>query len=134
MNFAVVAHKDENSGFGVTVPDLPGCFSAGETMDGALGNTREAILCHIEGLLVDGEKMPAPLPIDTHQKNKDFADGIWAVVSVDLSQLSGKAKRINIKIPTRILSQIDEFANKEGETISALLVTAAMEYMSGKGV
>ena len=48
MNFAVVVHKDKGSDFGVAVPDLPGCFSAGETMDEALGNTREAILCHTE--------------------------------------------------------------------------------------
>ena len=36
MRYPVVVHKDPNSDYGVTVPDLPGCFSAGETMDEAL--------------------------------------------------------------------------------------------------
>ncbi len=36
MNYPVVIHKDKNSDYGVTVPDLPGCFSAGTTMEEAL--------------------------------------------------------------------------------------------------
>ena len=121
---------EQKSDFGVTVPDLPGCFSAGETMDKALENVREAILCHVEGLLMDGEKIPSPLTVDKHQENKDFKGGVWAIISVDLSQISGKAKRINVTIPARILSQIDDYADREGETRSALLVAAAMEYIS----
>ena len=31
--YPVVIHKDKKSAFGVTVPDLPGCFSAGATLD-----------------------------------------------------------------------------------------------------
>ena len=55
MRFPVVAHKDRNSGYGVTVPDLPGCFSAGDTLDGASDSTHAAILCHLEELLMDNE-------------------------------------------------------------------------------
>ncbi len=132
MNFSVVVHKDKNTNYGVTVPDLPGCFSAGDTMDEVLDNVREAILCHIEGLFLEGEGIPTPLPIETHQKNKDFQGGIWAVVGVDLSQLKGKAKRINITMPERVLSQVDSFARQKGETRSGLLLTAAMEYIAGK--
>ena len=42
---------DSKHAFGVVVPDLPGCFSAGDTLDEALTNAREAILLHLEGLL-----------------------------------------------------------------------------------
>jgi predicted RNase H-like HicB family nuclease len=37
---------DAKHAFGVVVPDLPGCFSAGDTLDEALTNSREAILLH----------------------------------------------------------------------------------------
>ena len=139
MNFSVVIHSDDNS-FGATVPDLPGCFSAGETLDEVLEDIQEAILCHIEGLLSDdaaegaplAAKIPFPLPIKVHQKNKDFRDGIWAIVNVDLSQLSGKAKRVNITMPERILSQVDSFANQIGESRSGLLVAAVMNYITRK--
>jgi hypothetical protein len=36
MRYPVVIHKDESSDFGVTIPDIPGCFSAGDTYDDAL--------------------------------------------------------------------------------------------------
>jgi len=49
---------DSKHAYGVVVPDLPGCFSAGDTLDEALTNAREAILLHLEGLLDDGQSFP----------------------------------------------------------------------------
>jgi len=47
MKFPVVIHKDPDSDYGVTVPDLAGCFSAGSTVDEAFANAVEAAECHI---------------------------------------------------------------------------------------
>ena len=58
---------DAKHAFGVVIPDLPGCFSAGDTMDDALTNAREAILLHLEGLLDDGNAFPAPSLIEQLQ-------------------------------------------------------------------
>ena len=101
MQYPVVIHKDPDSAYGVTVPDLPGCFTAGGTVDEALAQAVEAIECHIEGFMLDGEPISAPQPIEGHQHNPDYADGLWALVSVDLSKLSGKSRRINITLPER---------------------------------
>lgn len=130
MRYPVVIHKDQDSDYGVLVPDLPGCFSAGKTADDALNNVIEAIECHIEGLLIDEESIPQGLPIEHHRAKREFASGIWALVDVDLSKLSGKAKRVNITLPERILVQIDSFALRTGETRSGLLAHAALEYVS----
>ncbi|MEK8020193.1 MAG: type II toxin-antitoxin system HicB family antitoxin [Candidatus Parabeggiatoa sp.] len=86
MNFPVVVHKDSDSAYGVTVPDLPGCFSAGDTLDEALENTKEGIECHIEGLLMDDEFLPIPQAIEKHYQNPDDSDGIWDSVRVDISK------------------------------------------------
>ena len=115
MNYPVVIHKDKGSDYGVTVPDLPGCFSSGKTLEEALDNVKEGILCHVEGLVNDGEALAKPAPIEEHKENPGYADGIWAVVSVDLSELSGKAKRVNITVPERFLIQFDNFARKRGK-------------------
>jgi len=131
MNYPVVIHKDKDSDYGVTVPDLPGCFSAGSSFDEALEMSKEAILLHIEGILEDGDPVPHPQSIEHHKKNRLYSGGVWALVSVDLSSISGKAKRINITLPERILSQIDDYAEKLGESRSGLLATAALEYISG---
>jgi len=85
MRYPVVIHKDPESVYGVTVPDLPGCFSAGDTLDEAIHEVVEAIECHLEGLLMDGEPIPTPQPVEYHQQNPDYEGGIWALVSIELS-------------------------------------------------
>lgn len=130
MKYPVVIHKDEHSDYGVTFPDLPGCFSAGETIEEALTNALEAAECHIEGMLLDSEAIPVAATIETHADNPDFKDGLWALVDVDISKLSLKSKRVNITMPERLLKSVDHFARKHGETRSGLLTQAVTEYMA----
>ena len=114
----------------MTVPDLSGCFSAGETLDEALQEVTEAIKCHLEGLLMDGESIPVPHSIEYYQSDSDYADGVWAVVTIDLAKLSGKTTRVNITLPERVLNLMDKFAAENGETRSGLIAQAALEYIA----
>jgi len=134
MRYPIVIHKDFDSNYGVTVPDIPGCFSAGDTMDDALTQVVEAIECHIEGLLLDKEPLPMPKSIEHHQNNPDYTEGTWAVVSVDLSKLSGKSKRVNITIPERLLTLVDQYASRHGETRSGFIAQAAMEFIATRSM
>ncbi len=129
MQYPIVIHKDPESAYGVIVPDLPGCFSAGDTISEAVESAQEAIACHFEGLLMDGEQFPEQKSFEAHLANKDYQGGIWAVVNVDISKLTSKAKRINITVPARVLAIIDEAAAREGETRSGLLSRAALSYV-----
>lgn len=127
MRYPIVIHKDKNSDYGVTVPDLPGCFSAGETLDEALEMAREAVECHIEGLLLDGEALPVVHPIEHHQRNPEYANGVWALVEFDLSKLEDTTERVNITISRRVLTLIDEAAKRAGESRSGFLARAGIE-------
>lgn len=130
MRYPVVIHKDELSDFGVSVPDIPGCYSAGSTYDEALTNAIEAIECHLEGLLMDNESLPVGTTIDRWINDEEFQGGVWAFIDIDLSQISGKAKRINITMPERILSLIDLYAkNHSIKNRSSFLADAALSYM-----
>ena len=80
MKFPIVIHKDTNSDYGVTVPALPGCFSAGKTLDEARVMAKEAIELHLEGLIADGQAIPTPAAFDVYQANPEFRGGIWMVV------------------------------------------------------
>ena len=82
MEYWIVLHKDENSDFGVTVPDLPGCFSAGSTVDEAVVLAKEAIEFHLEGLLETGQSIPTAASHEVHRNNPDFADGQWLTVEI----------------------------------------------------
>jgi predicted RNase H-like HicB family nuclease len=81
MRFPVVIHKDPDSDYGVTVPDLPGCFSAGESLDDALAQAVEAIELHLEGMLLDKEPLPRLQRIEVHQQNPDYREGIWGYIA-----------------------------------------------------
>ena len=129
MHYPVVIHKDKSSDYGVTVPDLPGCFSAGATMEEALSNVVEAIECHLEGMLFDGESIPEARSVEVYQRKKAYRGGTWALVKVDLSRLASKAKRINITLPERVLALVDEQAKREGESRSGLLARAVLDYI-----
>ena len=45
---------DETTAFGVVVPDLPGCFSAGDTLDEAIAGAEEAAAAWIDATLDAG--------------------------------------------------------------------------------
>ncbi len=130
MRYPIVIHKDPDSDYGVTVPDLPGCFSAGDTIDDAIAQAVEGIECHLEGLLADNEPIPTPQSITAHQQNTDYADGVWALVTIDLSKISGKSRRVNITLPERLLTLMDQYAEQHGETRSGLIAEATMEYIA----
>ena len=134
MRFAIVVHKDEGSIYGVTVPDLPGCFSGGDTLDDAFLAVQEAILLHLEGMLADGEPLPQTKPIQAHTANEDYRDGIWGFVDVDLAGIPDKAVRVNITVPSRMLATIDKWANQEGETRSGFLAKVALEHIGTRAL
>lgn len=129
MRFPVVLHTDDGVRYGVIVPDLPGCFSAGDTFDEALDSVCEAIELHLEGLIEEGGDVPIPRAIAAHRANPDFADGVWAAVDIDVSRHEGKAEKINITIPRRLLVKIDEYAKSHGSTRSGFLAEAARAAM-----
>jgi predicted RNase H-like HicB family nuclease len=130
MNYPIVMHKDSDSDYGVIVPDLPGCFSAGSTLDEALAMAKEAIELHLEGLIEEGQPVPTPQPIERSKRTADFRGGTWAVVSIDPACLRLNAKRINITMPQRILDAVDRHAAAEYETRSGLLTKAAVKYLA----
>ncbi|GJG93124.1 type II toxin-antitoxin system HicB family antitoxin [Cupriavidus pauculus] len=134
MEFPIAIHKDSGSVYGVTVPDVPGCHSAGETIEDAIRNAREAITSHFEVLLSLEEKIEArPTPIATLSARAEFAGAVWALADVDMEKLDATAERINISLPRFVLHKIDMFVGARHETRSGFLARAAMETMSSKG-
>jgi predicted RNase H-like HicB family nuclease len=133
MNYPVVIHKDRKSDYGVSVPDLPGCISAGATVDEALAMVREAIELHLEGLIEEGGVIPLATPIEKLRADPDhkhdWADGTWAIVNVDETTLRVKFARVGITMPERVLDAIDRHAKAHGETRSGLLARAAVRYI-----
>ncbi len=115
VKYPVVLHKDAGSEYGVTVPDVPGCFSAGETMAEALDNVHEALALHFEGLVADGSSLPQASEVDVHVVKPEYAGGVWALVDFDVTPYLGKAVRFNATLPEHLLARIDEYVKSHPE-------------------
>jgi len=130
MKFLIAIEPgSETTAFGVVVPALPGCFSAGDTLEEAFDNAIEAIEAFCEVLAEDGKDMPAAMSlVDVMERHaKDFEGWTWGIVDAPIERLFGPAEKINITVPGRVLVKIDEHAKSRGMSRSGFLVQAAQE-------
>jgi len=106
------------------VPDIPGCFSAGDTLDEAIANAEEAIVLQLEDMIKRNLDLPKPSSIEDFMN--DYPGWAFVGVEVDPQQLSTKAKRINITVPEGALYLIDRAAEKAHTNRSAFLYESAL--------
>lgn len=113
----LIEPRTPTTNYGVEVPDLPGCFSAGDTLDEALSNAEEAAALWIDTALDEGMTIPAPSDLETVKR-----DGwLVGVITVDPSLLDDTVERINITLPRRVLSRLDAQARSAGESRSGYI-------------
>jgi antitoxin HicB len=68
LRYTVVLEREDDGGFSVYVPDLPGCASQGDSQEEALANIREAIECYLQALAKLGRPIPEPrISVETVQ-------------------------------------------------------------------
>jgi predicted RNase H-like HicB family nuclease len=118
----------DTEAFGVVVPDLPGCFSAGDTLEEAMAMAEEAIVAWIETAIDAGQDIPQPSSIEALRKaHKEWKGWAWAVVKVDPAALDDTLERVNISLPRRVLRRLDALAGAQGETRSGFIARMALE-------
>ena len=123
--YIALLRKDRNSDYGVEFPDLPGCISAGSTLEEARVMAEEALAAHVAFLREDGDAVPAPSPLDAVAKRAEMKGAVPFLV--ELKEPSDKAIRINITVPERVLRLIDAAVAPMGGNRSAFMVSAAEE-------
>ncbi len=122
-SYIALIHKDPDSDYGVSFPDLPGCTTAGATLDEARAMAAEALALHLRGLAADGEAAPAPSTLEAIMADADNRTGV--AVLVPAPSASPRSVRINITLPSDLLEGIDRRAEQEGFTRSGFLARAA---------
>ena len=129
MRYPIIMHTENHRVFGVTVPDLPGCFSVGDSIEEAIDNAHEAIMPYIEDMVAEGESIPSPTQIvNMTDFYPDEGTALLAYVDVDLEPVLGPAKRINITIRPAMLQVIDIRAKARGMNRSEYLAFAGTHF------
>ena len=90
-DYLVVYAKYKGSNFSGFAPDVPGCVSAGDTLDEMEAMMREALESHLELLAEKGDAVPEPSAQNVEFKTEDFEDTEYFVV-----------KKIEVTVPTHI--------------------------------
>ena len=125
----------EAGAYGVVVPDLPGCASAGSTTDEALRNAVEAVRLWVEDAIDDGEALPPLRSVEALRADSEVAAALAegaALAIVPLLLDSGRAVGANLSLDAGLLDAIDEAAKAHGLTRSAFLASAAREKIEGR--
>lgn len=121
-----LTRKEGDSDFGVSFPDLPGCVTAGTTLEEARGFAEEALALHLQGLAEDKDALPEPSSLDVVMQDEDSRDGVAILVPVPITS---RAVRVNITLPADLLERIDSVAESRGMNRSGFLAQAARREM-----
>jgi predicted RNase H-like HicB family nuclease len=118
--------RTDQTDYGVVVPDLIGCFSAGDTLEEAIAGAEEAGLAWIEAALDAGDQIPSPSSLEAIRAKPEFADWILSLVTIDPAALDDTVERVNITLPRRVLRRLDDEARAAGETRSGYIAKLAI--------
>ena len=115
--------------FGVTVPDIEGCHSWGDSIEEAISNAEQAIYGHLSILMEDGKfKEIKPSEIEDLTKIKFYKNvKIWSFVDIDLRKVSSEPVRVNLSIPSYALYKIDEYVKENNETRSGFVTRVVLK-------
>jgi predicted RNase H-like HicB family nuclease len=131
-HYIALIHKDADSAFGVSFPDLPGLVTAGSSLDEARAMASEALPFHVRGMVEDGEALPEPSSLEEIMADRENRDAV--AILVDLADPQPKTVRVNITLPAPDLDRIDAYAERQGLTRSGFLLKAAREVMTNAPV
>jgi predicted RNase H-like HicB family nuclease len=129
-HYIAVIHKDPDSAYGISFPDLPGCFSAADEEADIIPNALEAVELFLEGV----RELPEPSSIDKIKSDPnvaaDLAEGAY-LMSIPYHFNPHRSTRVNFTINKGLLKLVDEEAARRKMTRSALLAQAAEREVLG---
>jgi predicted RNase H-like HicB family nuclease len=125
--YLALVHKDQDTAYGVSFPDLPGCFAAADAEGDILRAGVEALELWFEDAPPVTPRGPEAIAADVAD---DLARGAF-LIAVPLVQPSSRQKRVNISLDAGTLEAIDTAAEGLGLTRSGFLTMAALNEIKG---
>ena len=119
--YIALLRKEADSDYGVEFPDLPGCITAGTSLDDAAAMAREALDFHLDGLAAAGRSRPKPSALADILATAESHGAL--PVLVPAAKAKGRATRISVTIEENLLAEIDAEAGPGGR--SGFLAQAA---------
>ncbi|ATZ10250.1 type II toxin-antitoxin system HicB family antitoxin [Erwinia amylovora] len=117
MHYPAFIEIDKDGTASGWFPDVDGCIFAGDSIDDAYADAQSAIDAHFEALTENDMEIPVPKTMQDHitKDAAQYTAGQWALVWVNMDKFDGRAERINITLPHRLLHQIDDVVRNKPE-------------------
>lgn len=110
--------EDDGGGYVIMFPDLPGCMSDGETMDGVLANGRDAFNSWIAAQVDMKRQIPAPTHYDEEGRPVKFVQRLPRSLH---ASLQARARAEGVSLNTLVLTLIAEgLGRREGNKCDEL--------------
>lgn len=122
--YPAIFEPEISGGYSVSFPDLPGCFTEGDSMEEAVDMAKDALGIYLTQLESDGEATPvASNPVEFRPDGKGF------IALIDMDMLAYKQKHDNkaVKKTLTIPQWLNTMAEREGVNFSNILQTALKE-------
>ncbi len=113
--YVALLRKQPDTDYGVDFPDFPGCITAGTTLDDARRMAAEAIQLHIEGMIEDGETIPAPSRLEDIMADPHHRDAVAVLIDASIRR---PAVRINVSLPPDLLEAIDRVTDNRSRFLA----------------
>ena len=114
--YVALLRKQPDSDYGVDFPDFPGCVTAGTTLEDARRMAAVAIWFHVEGMIEDGEPIPAPSRLDEIMADPNHRDAVAVLIDAAVRRPS---VRINISMVPDLLEAIDLVSDNRSRFLAA---------------
>ena len=124
--YPAIFESDVDNRYSVSFPDLPGCFTEGDTLDDAYKMAQDALKLHLFSLEKDGEVIPPPtLPSDI----KIPEEGFMSLVDVWMPAIRRSNQLKSVKKTLTIPKWLNDIAEREGINFSYLLQKSLKDYL-----
>ncbi len=128
--YTALVHQEGDSAYGLSFPDLPGCFSAADGWDDIPGKAAEAF-----DLYFEDAPEPEPRPLSALRADPAVVDALAngaTLLSVPYVAPDGMQVRANISLDRGLLRAIDAVAKSRNMTRSAFLAALARRELTGR--
>ena len=133
---AAFVPEEDGSGYSVYFPDVPRCFTGGETLEEAMFMAEDVLRLVLQDMAAERKEIPAPSGLEAVRKKVEEeraldglstpADTVYQLVAAP--ELDMVPVKVTISVPRSALDEIDKKAKEYGFTRSGLIVRAAQEY------
>ncbi|MGY2735812.1 type II toxin-antitoxin system HicB family antitoxin [Sphingomonas sp. UYP23] len=101
--------------YSVFFPDLPGCTSAGDTLQAAALGAEEALSGFLAVSLEHGDEIPVPSDLDAVEHDREVNEVACILVR---GERPGRSVRVQVSIEEGLLARIDRVASNRSRFLA----------------